>query len=531
MQWMWRCCLHTALLIATCEKGPSENVAMPALIVCNQIGSVKQSTVFGRVDGLAIPWLQKLQPRPAWKNLHYSWAYKGSVLERSGNWAYGSTSSLTRLVIRGSAVKPGLSLTRSWKKRTCISVCRFSARSMPARHPEPHQHAPRPTLTKPPTSPHISRRSTGSEHHPEPQIQTRPFPLREEGDARAKPHRSRLSRLTAPQRRTACLAMMHLITWLDSCHTHCLHGEAAAPTGTDLSHDQDYWSQVIHDKAGLRERKHECVADPRHTPPISLAYSHGLPSLITAVRTPDHNSCPSLMSQAASGELWGLRSPKSKHVALTGKVLTVAHLTSEHPLTQLALRRTPNSEATLRAPQPVHPQGARTHISIRLHCPASRPDSTKSHVSAAGCWCNQCLCRSNANFVRADGTMRKPSEEQPPREGGQRDRAQQQPRSRFRADGGELKKRAPYVHYCKGVQARQRQRDWHPPQVAGPRTFASTRMRTRLRPWMGELSRTDQWQKLREGAPGRPGLTGVGTNKNGKERTDGASLGRRATRG
>ena len=48
MQWMWRCCLHIALLIATCEKGLSESVAMPALTACNWKRETKHCVREGR---------------------------------------------------------------------------------------------------------------------------------------------------------------------------------------------------------------------------------------------------------------------------------------------------------------------------------------------------------------------------------------------------------------------------------------------------------------------------------------------------
>ena len=131
MQWMWKCCLRVVLLIATCEKGQSEGVAMPAMTVCNQVGSVKQSIVFGRVDGQAIPWFQQLQPKPTWKSSRYSWAYMGSALKRSGNWAYGFISNLTKLVIQGSAQRLGPSWTQSWRKLTCTNICRFFRTMLP----------------------------------------------------------------------------------------------------------------------------------------------------------------------------------------------------------------------------------------------------------------------------------------------------------------------------------------------------------------------------------------------------------------
>ena len=91
------------------EKGQSVSVAMPAMTqtACSKVESVKPSTVFGRVDGLAIPWWPQRRPKPTWKISRYSLACMGSALQRSVNWACGSTSKPMRFVIQRPAVRPG----------------------------------------------------------------------------------------------------------------------------------------------------------------------------------------------------------------------------------------------------------------------------------------------------------------------------------------------------------------------------------------------------------------------------------------
>ena len=106
---------------------------MPAMTqtACSKVESVKPSTVFGRVDGLAIPWWQQRRPKLTWKISRYSLACMGSALQRSVNWASGSTSKPMRFVIQQLAVRPGPSWIQSWGKRTCTSICRSSEKCFP----------------------------------------------------------------------------------------------------------------------------------------------------------------------------------------------------------------------------------------------------------------------------------------------------------------------------------------------------------------------------------------------------------------
>ena len=91
---------------------------------CSRVESVKPSIVYGRVDGLAIPWWQQRQPKPTWKISRYSLACTGSASKRSGNWAYGFISKPMRFEIQQPAARPTQSLTRSWKRQTCTNTCR-----------------------------------------------------------------------------------------------------------------------------------------------------------------------------------------------------------------------------------------------------------------------------------------------------------------------------------------------------------------------------------------------------------------------
>ena len=100
-----------------------------------------------------------------------------------------------------------------------------------------------------------------------------------------------------------------------------------------------------------------------------------------------------------------------------------------------SLRRAVNTSADLRTSRPVLLQGAPAHVCMNSRSAACCSACATRHVSAE---CRQ--CRHNArqpepNHVCAEGTMPKPSEEPLHREGEPKARAQQQPRSRFRADG------------------------------------------------------------------------------------------------
>ena len=124
MQWIRRCYLHTALLIAICGEAQPD-VHQKAR---NQASSVESSTVFRRVDGLTIPWRRQTPNNRYCRQSPANWVYVGLANVRCENWAYGSTSKPTRSILSLPATRPEPSWTLSLKPQTCINICRFSGK-------------------------------------------------------------------------------------------------------------------------------------------------------------------------------------------------------------------------------------------------------------------------------------------------------------------------------------------------------------------------------------------------------------------
>ena len=145
-----------------------------------------------------------------------------------------------------------------------------------------------------------------------------------------------------------------------------------------------------------------------------------------------------------------------------------------------------------RTSRPALPQGALTHVSMRLRSAASCYACAAHRSSRVFRCCQHFAEHLEPNHMYAEGTMPKPSEEPEPREGEPKARASKQPRSRFRAHSRhQLKKRAPTSsagRMRKPGDGRAMESK-HPPAARDRSTSASTRMKTRLTPSMGDLPR------------------------------------------
>ena len=132
MQWMWRCYLQIALLIAACEKGLNVKEAQSAMpqTAQNRVEIMKPSIVFERVDGDAMPWWKLLQFKQREKNLRSSWDFRGLVFWKSESWAYGPILPPKKPIPLQFMTKPDQSSTQSWKKRICTSTFRFSENAL-----------------------------------------------------------------------------------------------------------------------------------------------------------------------------------------------------------------------------------------------------------------------------------------------------------------------------------------------------------------------------------------------------------------
>ena len=303
----------------------------------------------------------------------------------------------------------------------------FTPRSTSAHHLEPHHRVTPPKLTPSPL-PTPTALSKDTRHHlgpPKPTHRCLP-----RGDARQKgASRNKASTMKSHLRKWLNPNMVCLIAWIKCSCAHSLtwdaaiarcHGLCSAPR-LDLQYKRVFAKHNLH--IPLPEQDCRCVAAVQNPRIVSLSsWEPQGPRARCAITTGVPQTLLSSFLQS--------RYPRKSHsidLQMTYPDRKCAPLTP-------SLRRAAHVRADLRTSRPVPLQGAPAHVCMNPRSAACCSACATRHVSTVCRQCRHNAGRPELNHVCAEGTMPKPSEEPVPCEGEPKARAQQQPRSRFRAD-------------------------------------------------------------------------------------------------
>ena len=333
-------------------------------------------------------------------------------------------------------------------------------RSMPEHHQELYQHA---TPPKPTPSQLLTRTEPNKDtrHHQGPPKPTRRCLPKE--DARQKGvRRSKESITKSHLRRWPNLNLVCLIAWIEgSCTHHSIrdadisqrHGLSPA-SGLESQYKRVIAEHSMYIPMLEQDCRHVAARPNPRIAPLPYWEPQG-----PRKRCPVSTGVPqNLLPPCSQG-----KSPRQSSNIDPQIIYPDSMSAPPKP----SLRRAVKTNADLRTSRPVPLQGAPAHVRMSSRSAACCSACTTHHASAECRQCSHYARQSELNHVCTGSTMPKPSEEPLPREGEPQARAQQQPRSRFRADGrrrrisGELKK-PPYVQHWKDAQARRRQSDREP---------------------------------------------------------------------